>query len=75
METYISENVGNSVLIENFCGAGNLPIYVRYSWKEDPCIFKRCAVYSGNLPSPPFILFITPSEKHTVNTTQLVNSL
>jgi len=70
METYISENVGNSVFIDNFCGAGNLPAYVRYSWKEDPCVFKKCAVYSGDLPSPPFILPVAPSEKRT-----FINSL
>lgn len=30
---------------------------VRYAWSDFPCIMKECAVYSGNLPSPPFIKY------------------
>ena len=28
---------------------------VRYAWNTNPCFFKHCLIYSGNLPSPPFI--------------------
>ncbi|XP_057307116.1 sialate O-acetylesterase-like [Hydractinia symbiolongicarpus] len=30
---------------------------VRYNWRQQPCQFKKCAVYSGNLPSPPYIQY------------------
>ena len=29
---------------------------VRYAWKDCPCQKLECAVYSGGLPSPPFIM-------------------
>ena len=30
---------------------------VRYAWRESPCQFKKCAVYSkeNDLPAPPYI--------------------
>ena len=51
----------NTVTIKYPCTEGETPINVRYSWRDDPCVFKKCAVYSGNLPSPPFILPISPA--------------
>ena len=36
---------------------------VRYAWSDYPCIMKKCAVYSGKLPSPPFIKY-GPFEKN-----------
>ena len=33
---------------------------IRYDWRTDPCVFKQCAVYSSSLPSPPFVIDITP---------------
>ena len=38
------------------CPAGSSPKMVQYAWREDPCPFKQCAVYSGGLPSPPFMM-------------------
>ena len=29
---------------------------VRYAWSDYPCPKLKCAVYSGGLPSPPFIV-------------------
>ena len=33
---------------------------IRYAWRESPCPFKKCAVYSveNSLPAPPFIQLI-----------------
>jgi len=30
---------------------------IRYNWKQEPCVYKRCAIYSkqNELPAPPFI--------------------
>jgi len=33
----------------------SLVLGVRYNWDQQPCRFKSCAVYSDNLPAPPFI--------------------
>lgn len=41
-------------------------VAIRYAWRESPCSFKKCAVYSieNNLPAPPFIQLIAqPSDK------------
>lgn len=38
------------------CPEGSKMTSVRYAWMEDPCPFMKCAVYSGGLPSPPFII-------------------
>jgi len=59
METTVSKVDGNSILVMNTCSKDQSPMHIRYSWRDDPCIFKKCAVYSGDLPSPPFILPIT----------------
>uniref|UniRef100_A0A1X7VPF4 Sialate O-acetylesterase domain-containing protein n=1 Tax=Amphimedon queenslandica TaxID=400682 RepID=A0A1X7VPF4_AMPQE len=32
---------------------------IRYAWRQDPCVFKKCAIYSGSdylFPSPPYII-------------------
>ena len=29
---------------------------VRYAWSDYPCPKLKCAIYSGGLPSPPFIM-------------------
>ena len=57
--TDVKSKTGNSVVIGNPCSEGLRTSHVRYSWREDPCVFKKCAVYSGDLPSPPFILPVT----------------
>ncbi|XP_065890778.1 sialate O-acetylesterase-like [Dysidea avara] len=56
MESIVLKAASNFVIIVHSCGAGNSPTHVRYSWRDYPCVFKECAVYSGDLPSPPFIL-------------------
>ena len=56
MESFLIKAVKDFVIIDNSCGADNSPTHVRYSWRDYPCVFKECAVYSGDLPSPPFIL-------------------
>ena len=38
------------------CPSGSKPAMVRYCWRTDPCTFKMCPIYSGDLPSPPFIM-------------------
>lgn len=44
------------------CGEGQYIVGIRYAWRESPCIFKQCAVYSeeNELPAPPFI-FLNPA--------------
>ena len=32
---------------------------IRYAWRQDPCVFKKCAIYSGSdylFPSPPYLI-------------------
>lgn len=43
------------------CPQGFEETAVRYSWMEDPCPYLKCAVYSGGLPSPPFLLPVNAS--------------
>ena len=40
--------------------ASQYVVAIRYAWRESPCPFKKCAVYSveNNLPAPPFIQLI-----------------
>ena len=61
MEALLFKLDKGAVIIKNPCTEVETPINVRYSWRDDPCVFKKCAVYSGNLPSPPFILPISPA--------------
>ena len=61
VEAFLFKADKASIIIENMCTEVETPTHVRYSWRDDPCVFKRCAVYSGNLPSPPFILPIHPA--------------
>ena len=56
METTVTNVTANNVLVTNTCGKDQTPTQIRYSWRDDPCVFKTCAIYSGDLPSPPFIL-------------------
>ena len=61
MKSFVSKVDHTIVFIDNSCDTGNFPSYVRYAWREDPCVFKMCAVYCGDLPSPPFILQVLPT--------------
>ena len=38
------------------CPSTLSPVTIRYCWRTDPCTFKKCPVYAGVLPSPPFIM-------------------
>ncbi|ESO84170.1 hypothetical protein LOTGIDRAFT_177595 [Lottia gigantea] len=53
MSSYTANTV--SLQIPSSCNGLNL-LYLRYAWRESPCDYKKCAVYSGgnNLPAPPF---------------------
>lgn len=50
---YVTGNVTLSYASE--CSINNL-VGIRYSWRETPCPFKKCAIYGANngLPMPPF---------------------
>ena len=57
LEGIVKSIQGASVMI-NFpdCPTGSKAEMVRYAWRDDPCPFKQCAIYSGGLPSPPFMM-------------------
>ena len=38
------------------CAEGYEPRYIRYAWRQDPCPAMKCVIYSGGLPSPPFMM-------------------
>lgn len=38
------------------CPSPLSPVSIRYCWRTDPCTFKKCPVYAGDLPSPPFTM-------------------
>ena len=45
------------------CSTGYHPgQYIRYAWRQNPCVFKHCAIYSTGtgypFPSPPFLIAI-----------------
>ena len=61
VEALLNKVDNSNVIINTPCTEVETPINVRYSWRDDPCVFKKCAVYSDDLPSPPFILPITPA--------------
>ena len=47
----------SSVTVEFLnCPSMEKATMIRYCWRTDPCSFKKCPIYSGNLPSPPFIM-------------------
>ena len=51
---------GANVMVKfPMCPSGSIAGMIRYAWRDDPCVFKQCAVYSGGLPSPPFIMKLT----------------
>ena len=52
-----SQVVGNVVVVGvPSCPGDMKPSQLRYCWRSDPCTFKMCPVYSGDLPSPPFVM-------------------
>lgn len=30
---------------------------IRYLWNQQPCEFKKCVIYSGDKPAPPFLYY------------------
>jgi sialate O-acetylesterase len=55
MNATASQVSGNRVVVGvPSCAAGAKPAALRYCWRSNPCSFKMCPVYSGDLPSPPF---------------------
>ncbi|XP_067675872.1 sialate O-acetylesterase-like [Haliotis asinina] len=47
-------------LSSTVCGKGQTILGLRYSWRESPCAFKTCTVYSADnplLPGPPFLVY------------------
>jgi sialate O-acetylesterase len=38
------------------CPSPLSPVSIRYCWRTDPCTFKMCPIYAGDLPSPPFMM-------------------
>ena len=42
------------------CPQGYSMTKIQYDWRTNPCVFKQCAVYSDDLPSPPFVIDVTP---------------
>ena len=60
LEATAVKTAGNAVFIEApSCPAPAEPTTVRYCWRTDPCTFKKCPIYSGDLPAPPFIMTMT----------------
>ena len=58
LPTPILSSSSSSVTLDGtVCGSGQFITALRYAWRESPCVFKRCAVYSqaNNLPAPPFV--------------------
>lgn len=53
----LASNISSISLDGTVCGSGQMIVGIRYAWRESPCNFKQCAVYSlGNsLPGPPFL--------------------
>ena len=60
LEGVVSNTVAKDVNV-NFplCPPGSRVRMVRYSWRQHPCSFKMCSVYSNGLPSPPFLIPVT----------------
>ena len=61
LEGSIDSTASDSVLIWfTSCPTSYTMKQLRYDWRQDPCVFKKCAVYSNELPAPPFVIDITP---------------
>ena len=55
--------IGENVQVEFAdCPSPLSPVSIRYCWRDDPCTFKMCPIYAGDLPSPPFMMDL-PSDK------------
>ena len=48
---------GQNVQVEfSDCPSQLSPVSIRYCWRTDPCTFKMCPIYAGDLPAPPFMM-------------------
>ncbi|XP_062275577.1 sialate O-acetylesterase [Scomber scombrus] len=54
------------MLSASFCPSTTEVAALRYAWRDWPCDFKACPIYSANrvLPAPPFIAHRTTTEGH-----------
>ena len=63
LEGIAKDSKENNVLVSfPHCPKGYKPDSIRYAWRDNPCQFKNCSVYSNDLPSPPFEMKITSFE-------------
>ena len=53
----ISKAMPNAVQLDWKACSKMYIVGVRYAWRETPCPYKKCAVYSvdGELPAPPYM--------------------
>ncbi|XP_074534926.1 sialate O-acetylesterase [Halichoeres trimaculatus] len=53
-------------LFAAMCSRTEVATAVRYAWRDWPCDFKACPVYSANrtLPAPPFLVHLHPAKGH-----------
>ena len=59
--TVLSGEAAALTLDGGVCGADQFIVGLRYAWRETPCVFQRCAVYStSGLPGPPFVTVKPP---------------
>ena len=57
VEVQAAASAFNQILLSGNCPAGSTVRGLRYAWRQFPCEFKKCAVYSRaeSFPAPPFI--------------------
>ncbi|XP_012942502.1 sialate O-acetylesterase [Aplysia californica] len=65
-----ASNATSVVLYPAVCGSGEVAVGLRYAWRETPCNFKQCPIYSSlnELPAAPFV-FLAESGKKDVRFT------
>ena len=57
LEGVVSSSTDTDVTVSfPLCSKGSTVKMVRYAWRQQPCIYKKCSVYSGGLPSPPYLI-------------------
>ncbi|KAK6168919.1 hypothetical protein SNE40_020075 [Patella caerulea] len=63
LPTPIVSKTTKSINLYPICATGENILGIRYSWRESPCQFKKCAIYStlAELPGPPFVWYKSSS--------------
>ena len=57
LEGVVSSSTTTAVAVSfPLCPKGSTVKMVRYAWRQQPCSYKKCSVYSGGLPSPPYLI-------------------